>query len=150
MTPIMFVVLLLALLQGSAPAAAPTQSPEEEIRAVLKAQVAAWNRGDVSGFMQGYWRSPETEFVTSDGILRGWQRVLARYRKAYPNRSAMGRLEFSDLEVTELGPDAALVVGNWRLKRASEQLGGVFTLVFKKFPEGWRIINDHTSQTPNP
>ena len=140
-------VLLLALLQGSAPAAEPTPGAAEEIRAVLKTQVAAWNRGDVAGFMQGYWKSPDTEFVSSEGVLRGWEKVLARYRKAYPNRSSMGHLEFSGLEVTELGPDAALVLGNWRLRRAGDQPQGVFTLVFKRFPEGWRIINDHTSQS---
>ncbi|HUI41952.1 MAG TPA: nuclear transport factor 2 family protein [Terriglobia bacterium] len=122
--------------------------PEAEIRALLRQQVADWNRGDVTAFMQGYWNSPNTEFVSSNGISRGWQTVLDRYRKAYPDRAAMGHLTFSGLEITLLGPKAALAVGHWQLQRNSGAPGGVFTLVFRKFPEGWRIINDHTSQSP--
>lgn len=123
------------------------EDAETQIRAVLDAQVAAWNRGDVAAFMQGYWNSPETEFVGSNGIVRGWQPVLDRYRKAYPDRAAMGHLEFSDLEIQTLCPDAALVVGHFHLQREGDAPAGVFTLTFRRFPEGWRIINDHTSAT---
>lgn len=126
---------------------AATGESEGQIRAVLDAQVAAWNRGDVLAFMQGYWKSPQTEFVGSSGIVRGWQPVLDRYRKAYPDRAAMGHLEFSGFEVQVLGPDAALVVGHFRLQRQNDASTGVFTLIFRKFPEGWRIIHDHTSAT---
>jgi len=118
---------------------------EAAIRAVLEAQVAAWNKGDVDGFMKGYWNSPATTFVVSSGIKRGWQAVLERYRHDYPDRQAMGKLEFSGLEITLLSSDSALVVGQWRLERAHDHPGGVFTLVFRKFPQGWRIIHDHTS-----
>jgi len=129
---------------GALPGSAQDE-PEAQIRAVLKAQVAAWNRGNVAAFMQGYWNSPETEFVGSNGIVRGWQGVIDRYRKAYPNRAAMGHLEFSDLEIQTLGPDAAMVVGHFHLQRQSDAPAGVFTLIFRKFPDGWRIIHDHTS-----
>ena len=143
-----------AQTETQAPAASAPQSQpaadEAAIRVLLKKQAADWNRGDVRAFMQGYWNSPHTEFVGSDGILRGWQTVMARYRKTYPDRTAMGRLTFSELEVSLLGPEAALVVGHWHLKRANDAPEGVFTLVFKKFPEGWRIVNDHTSQTARP
>jgi len=122
--------------------------PEAEIRAVLEAQVTAWNRDDIDAFMQGYWKSDKTEFVGSNGILRGWQAVLDRYRKAYPDSRAMGTLTFSSLEITLLSPTAALVLGEWKLDREADHPGGVFTLVFRKFPEGWRIINDHTSVVP--
>ena len=115
---------------------------------MLKKQVADWNRGDVTAFMRGYWKSPQTEFVNTDGIMRGWQTVLDRYRKAYPDRASMGHLDFTNLEVTVLGPEAALAVGHWQLKRQNDTPGGVFTLVFRKFPDGWHIINDHTSQSP--
>jgi ketosteroid isomerase-like protein len=137
-----------ASAQGGGPSSGSRspQTPEADIRAVLEAQVAAWNRGDVAAFMHGYWNSPETEFVGSNGIMRGWRSVLDRYRKTYPTRAAMGHLDFSDLEIEMLGPDAALAVGRWRLQRPSDSPGGVFTLVFRKFPEGWRIIHDHTSQ----
>jgi len=116
---------------------------------VLETQVKAWNRDDINAFMQGYWKSDKTEFVGSNGILRGWQAVLDRYRKAYPDGRAMGNLTFSGLEITVLSPTAALVLGEWKLDRAPDYPGGVFTLVFRKFPEGWRIINDHTSAIIN-
>ncbi len=114
--------------------------------AVLRQQAAAWNRGDLDGFMKGYWNSPDLTFAGSGGITRGWQPVLERYKKNYPDRQAMGHLDFSELELRPLGNEAALVVGRWHLKRSSEQLGGVFTLLFESFPEGWRIIHDHTSR----
>ncbi len=112
---------------------------------VLKAQQAAWNRGDVDAFLVGYWRSPELTFSGGNGVSRGWDGVLTRYKKSYPNHAAMGQLEFSDLEFRFLGPDAALVLGQWHLKRESGDIGGVFTLVWQKFPDGWKIIHDHTS-----
>jgi ketosteroid isomerase-like protein len=130
---------------------APPPSPaslEAGVRALLNKQVADWNRGDVTAFMRSYWKSPQTEFVSADGIMHGWQTVLDRYRKTYPDRASMGHLDFSNLEVTVLGDESALAVGHWQLKRQNDTPGGVFTLVFRKFPEGWRIINDHTSQSP--
>jgi len=124
------------------------------INAVLQAQQAAWNRGDVDAFLVGYWQSPELTFSGSNGVSRGWDGVLARYKKNYPDRSAMGGLTFSDLEFRFLGSDAALVLGKWHLKRDMGDIGGVFTLVWQKFPEGWKIIHDHTSTVsfpqPNP
>ena len=115
------------------------------LRAVLDAQVEAWNQGDINTFMDGYKKSDSTAFVDSGGILHGWQAVLDRYHKSYPNRQDMGTLAFSDLEIIVLSPAAALVMGHWQLQRQLGKAGGVFTLVFRKFPEGWRIINDHTS-----
>lgn len=113
---------------------------------VLKVQQAAWNRGDIVAFLTGYWRSPELTFSGSNGVSRGWDGVLARYKKNYPDRAAMGELDFSGLEIRFLGPDAALVLGTWHLKReAAGDIGGVFTLVWQRFPEGWKIIHDHTS-----
>lgn len=121
------------------------------IRAVLKAQQNAWNRGDVEAFLVGYWQSPELTFSGSSGVARGWDGMLARYKKNYPDRAAMGELEFSDLEMRFLGSDAALVLGKWHLKRGTAgDIGGVFTLVWQKFPEGWKIIHDHTSTVANP
>ena len=116
---------------------------------VLTAQQDAWNRGDVEAFLQGYWRSAELTFSGACGIARGWDRVLARYKERYPDRSAMGQLEFSALEFRFLGSDAALVLGHWHLTRQKGDVGGVFSLVFERFPEGWRIIHDHTSEVPS-
>jgi uncharacterized protein (TIGR02246 family) len=128
-----------------APASKPPQQPEEAIRAVLDTQQAAWNRGDIPTFLEGYWNSPELTFAGSDGIVRGYEGLLQRYRKSYPDKAAMGELDFSGMEIRILAPDAALVIGNWHLKRTSGDIGGVFTLVFCRFPTGWRIIHDHTS-----
>ena len=122
----------------------------QAISAVLNAQQTAWNRGDVDAFLVGYWHSPELTFSGSSGVARGWDGVLARYKKNYPDRAAMGQLDFSDLEFRFLGPDGALVLGRWHLKRKTDDLGGVFTLVWQRFPEGWKIIHDHTSAVAVP
>ncbi len=118
------------------------------IEAVLNAQQAAWNRGDVDAFVEGYWHSPELTFAGTSGIVRGWDAVLARYKKTYADRDAMGQLQFSGLEFRFLGPEGALVLGHWHLTRAQGDVGGVFSLVWQRFPEGWRIIHDHTSAVP--
>ena len=123
-------------------------SSELDRAAILKLldeQQTAWNDGDLNGFMQGYWNSPELTFAGSGGIARGWESVLARYKREYPDRAAMGQVNFSDEEVRFLGPDAALVLGQWHLRRSSGDIGGVFSLVFHRQPEGWRIVHDHTS-----
>jgi ketosteroid isomerase-like protein len=121
-----------------------------ELTALLTAQQAAWNRGDIDGFMSGYWRSEETTFSGTSGVTRGWQAVVERYHRNYPDRATMGHLDFSEIEVTPLGNDAALILGKWHLDRASGLIGGVFTLVARRFPEGWRIIHDHTSAVDAP
>src|SRR5207244_4271136 len=116
--------------------AAQTRKPESRIeaaiRAVLEAEAAAWNRGDIEGYMDGYDRSPKTEFVGGDTITRGWQTVLDRYKQRYNTREKMGMLTFSDLEFTALRKDAMLVLGRWRLKRANDERHGTFTLLFRK------------------
>ncbi len=115
------------------------------IQAVLSEQQAAWNRGDVDSFLVGYWHSLELTFSGSSGVSRGWDGVMARYKKTYPDKAAMGQLDFSELEFRFLGPDAALVLGRWHLKREKDELGGVFSLVWQRFPDGWKIVHDHTS-----
>lgn len=134
------------------PARAKTgDSPEQkEIRALLEMQQAAWNRGDLDAFMTGYWKSDRTEFVGVSGVVRGWQAVLDRYRHSYPDRKAMGQLTFSDLEITVLAPDAAYILGHWELVREADHPGGVFTLIARRFPDGWRIVHDHTSSVVPP
>ena len=128
--------------------AADRAADRSAITAVLQAQQTAWNRGDVVAFLEGYWKSPELTFSGSSGVARGFDGVLARYKKNYPDRAAMGELQFSGLEFRFLGPHAALVLGKWHLKREKGDVGGVFSLVWQKFPEGWKIIHDHTSAVP--
>jgi len=129
---------------------ADDESAETQIRAVLDMQSAAWNRGDIDAFMEGYWKSPEVEFVGANGITRGWQAVLDRYRRNYPDGKAMGKLSFSNLEVHVGCPDGAFAIGNFQLEREMDRPSGVFTLNFRKFKEGWRIVADHTTGFPSP
>lgn len=116
-----------------------------DIRAVMDEQITAWNRGDIDGFMKGYWNSEKLVFVSGDGVTRGWQPTLDRYKKNYDSRAKMGTLTFSDLEITVLSKDAAVVLGSWALTREKDNPKGKFTLLFRKFKEGWRIVMDHTS-----
>jgi uncharacterized protein (TIGR02246 family) len=150
--PVALTVGVFPFLQRRADAkdADERQADREAIRAVLRAQQNTWNRGDVDAFLMGYWRSPELTFSGSGGVARGWDGVLARYKKTYPDRAAMGQLDFSELEFRFLGPDAALVLGRWHLKREKDDIGGVFTLVWQRFPDGWKIIHDHTSAVAPP
>ncbi len=146
----MLIVLGLACAALCAPGfsqstAAEKQDDAAQIRAGLDMQAAAWNRGDVDTFMEGYWKSEETVFVGANGLVRGWQAVLERYQRNYPDRKAMGHLTFSNFEVHLMCADAAFVIGQYHLERESDHPSGIFTLDFRKFPEGWRIVADHTT-----
>jgi uncharacterized protein (TIGR02246 family) len=123
----------------------PAKLAPADVRAVMAAQEAAWNRGDVDGFMNGYARSSATVFVSGDTLTRGWQTVRDRYKKKYATAEQMGQLRFSDIEITMLGPDSAVVLGRWELKRKADHPNGRFTLIFRRLKEGWRIVHDHTS-----
>ena len=133
--------LLLAALPGGDAAEA-----KKAIQKVLDDQVAAWNRGDLKGFMAGYQRSNETTFYSGNTALKGWDAVLERYQKKYQGEGKeMGKVTFRDIDIQVLSADSAVVRGRWELKLANEMPGGLFTLVFRKTAEGWRIIHDHTS-----
>lgn len=116
-----------------------------DIRKVMDEQAAAWNRGDIDGFMKGYWQSEKLTFISGTDVTRGWQPTLDRYKRGYDTRAKMGVLTFSDLEVTVLAKDAAVVLGSWALKRDMDNPRGKFTLTFRKLKDGWRIVMDHTS-----
>ena len=135
---------------GERSVAPQERQTEAVLRQMLKLQAEEWNRGDIEAFMQSYWRSPALTFAGSGGVERGWDGVLSRYKRVYPDRGAMGHLTFSQLEITLLGDDAALVLGHWQLEREKDNPRGVFTLVVRHFPEGWRIIHDHTSAVASP
>src|SRR5947207_2986284 len=128
-------------------AAQQTETAIAQIRSVLTMQQDAWNRGDIDGFMNGYARSPSTVFVSGDEVRRGWETVRERYKEKYVDHQTIGTLAFSELEITPLSTDAAVVLGRWLLKRAHDQPHGRFTLIFKRLPEGWRIVHDHTSES---
>ena len=117
------------------------------VERVLRAQQAAWNRHDLDGFMAGYWNSPELTFFSGALEHQGWQATLERYRGKYASPGhEMGKLEYSGLRIEMLGAEAAFVRGAWQLTLPDGKMPhGLFTLVLRKFPEGWRIVHDHTS-----
>jgi beta-aspartyl-peptidase (threonine type) len=115
----------------------------QDILAALQAQVDAWNRGDLEAFADGYWRSDRTVFASGDQVHRGFAAMLQRYREAYPTREKMGTLAFSEIQFEDLSPDRAVMTGSWRL---SDGARGVFTLIWRRFPDGWKIVHDHTSR----
>jgi ketosteroid isomerase-like protein len=155
--------LLLVLASVVGFAQNNTEQQKSAIRALLAQQVDAWNRGDLEGFMAGYWKSSELSFVSGTNETRGWEPTLERYRKKYQGAGKeMGKLDFFDLRVEMLGPESAFVRGHWHLQmkttppgarsappggpgKNGQEPGGLFTLILRKFPEGWRIIHDHTS-----
>ena len=123
------------------------QDREARIQAILRSQVEAWNRHDLEAFMAGYWNSPTLTFFSGASETQGWQATLERYRKNYQSENAeMGKLEFSDLQIEMLGAQSALVRGKFHLTLSNgKQPHGLFTLIFREFPEGWRIVHDHSS-----
>lgn len=128
------------------PAFADDSAAAAEIKGVIAAQSAAWNRGDIPGFMEGYWQSPELRFASGGGVTTGWQPTLERYLKRYDMPEKMGVLTFSDLDVDVLAEDAALVFGRWHLARPEAgDAGGLFTLTFRKIDGAWVVTQDHTS-----
>ena len=135
---------LATALASAAPAAPPAATGA---RLVLDAQVEAWNRGDLEGFMATYWRSPELVFCSGGTVTKGWDETLARYRKRYQSEGReMGRLRFDGIEVIALGEDAALARGSWRLVMTDgQEPHGLFTVLLRRFDGPWRIVHDHTS-----
>jgi len=132
------ILLLLAL-------AAPLAAQDSPIH-VLQQQQSAWNHHDLETFMSGYWNSPDLTFFSTKKTS-GWQATFDKYRKTYEGEGhEMGTLDFSDLQVEELSPKAAFVRGSWKLTLSDGKTPhGLFTLIFRKFPEGWKIVHDHSS-----
>jgi len=117
----------------------------DEVRKLLKDSENAWNRGDLAAFASCYEDSPETTFIGREVTKGGPEAVLARYKRVYPTREAMGTLTFSEIEVRALGSDYALADGKFYLKRTIGDASGRFTLVLRKTKAGWKIIHDHSS-----
>lgn len=138
-----FALAPAARAAAASPAAVPPASTS--ILLILQTQADAWNRGDLDAFMQTYAPVDDLRFASGGNVTYGWKPTLERYKQRYPDRAAMGTLAFSELAVTELSPDAALVFGHWRLTRAQDQPHGLFTLLVRRTAAGWRIFADHTS-----
>lgn len=116
----------------------------KSLEAIVAKQAADWNSGDIEAYMKGYWNSEDLTFSSGGKTERGWKATRERYLKGYPNREAMGKLSFSDLEVFPLGDTAALMLGRWKLDR-KDPIGGNFSLVWRKIDGAWLIVHDHTS-----
>lgn len=138
-------LLTFLLISANAFAQSKDAKIKDAIEKVLTEQTAAWNAGSIDGFMKGYWNSPDLIFVSGDNVTRGWQPTIDRYKKNYDSKAKMGTLTFSDLQVDVLSKDAAVVTGSWALQREADNPHGKFTLIFRKFKDGWKIIHDHTS-----
>jgi ketosteroid isomerase-like protein len=135
-----YLLISLASLHGQAP------TSRDSIHKVLDDQVVAWNKGDLEGFMAGYWKSPELSFFSGGTKTAGWQPTFERYQKKYQGEGKeMGKLSFREISIDVISADHALVRGRWHLTLTKESVGGLFTLLMKKLPEGWRIVHDHTS-----
>lgn len=155
-------LLLVTVLVIVFPAVARTlglstpAADESQIRAVLDAQVKAWNNADLDGFMDGYWRDERLTFMSGDKVTQGWAATRERYRKRYftPNAEGKlaerGELSFAELDVESFSPNAAVVRGRFILKLTDETATGRFTLVFRRLSEGWKITSDHTSAAEKP
>ena len=137
--------LPFALLLSACVTSVDTTGEADAIRQVLAEQQAAWNSGDIPGFMDGYVQDGSLRFASGGSVNRGWQATLDRYLARYPDRAAMGELTFSELEVDVLDEDDALVFGRWRLQREADAPGGLFTLHMVKRGGEWRVQSDHTS-----
>ena len=117
----------------------------EEIKKVLETQLKAWNAGNIDEFMKGYWQSDSLNFVGKTGVTYGWKQTLANYKKNYPDTSAMGKLAFTLLQIRKLSSEYYYVIGKWHLTRSVGDIGGSFTLLFRKIGGQWKIISDHSS-----
>jgi ketosteroid isomerase-like protein len=140
----LFPIILIACDQSATRIAPDAKS---EIEHVLRTQQEAWNRHDLDGFMAGYWNSPDLTFFSGAKEHEGWRATMDRYRATYTSPGhEMGKLEFSSLRVEMLGANAAFVRGVWGLTMSDGKTPhGLFTLVFRRLPEGWKIVHDHTS-----
>ena len=125
--------------------ASTQKSDEAKIRHLLTAQTEAWNKGDIEGFMQTYWKSDSLMFIGKSGVTRGWQQTLENYKKGYPDTAAMGKLSFDVIQVKNLSPEYFFVVGKWMLKRSIGDVSGHYNLLMRKIKGRWVIIADHSS-----
>jgi len=127
------------------PASNPSHEKKKLILAVLQKQQEEWNKGNLDGFMSSYWNSDTLRFVSNRGVTYGWDKVMANYKKNYPDSSAMGKLDFDIIHVELIGEWGAMVTGKWLLKIDKKFKGGYFTLLFRKLKGKWMIVADHTS-----
>lgn len=140
-----FLFLFCFLLSVSNVSMAQTNQSITEIEKVLNAQTKAWNEGDIEKYMEGYWHSDSLLFIGKNGVTKGWTATLERYKKSYPGKEGMGKLDFTILSEEKMGNELYLVIGKWHLQREKDELGGHFSLIWKNINGKWVIITDHSS-----
>ena len=118
------------------------------VESILARQEADWNAGNIDAFMNGYWQSDKLKFIGASGITYGYDATLKNYHKRYPDRAAMGKLKFEVISTEKLSRKVIMLVGKWDLQRTSGDIGGIFTLIFKKIKGQWVVASDHTSVRP--
>jgi ketosteroid isomerase-like protein len=137
--------LLTLLLLTLAFSGFSQKGPEASIRQIMADQAAAWNKGDIDEFMKGYWNNDSLVFVNTTGPSYGYGKTLAGYKKRYDSPDKMGKLFFTLLSIKQLSPDYCFVLGKWLLKRKIGDVGGIYSLLFRKIDGRWQIVVDHTS-----
>jgi ketosteroid isomerase-like protein len=148
LVPIAALAAVVVGYQGGAPRSQAEDRNVAAARAVIEAQAAAWNRGDVAGYMEGYAKEETTTFISGDTLTHGWQTVSEHYRTRYDTREKMGTLAFTELEFKPLSEFYIMATGRWQLTRAGDTPHGRFTLILRRTNAGWRVVHDHTSSAP--
>ena len=136
--------ILFILLFSCLESALDMPKMEGEIRNVLDRQKASWNKKNIEGFMDAYWKSENFTFQSGNNRLHGWEALLSRYKKSYTGEN-WGELDFTDIEVKVLTKNYAFVLGRWKLTFKDNVKEGLFTIIFQRMSEGWKIIHDHSS-----
>jgi beta-aspartyl-peptidase (threonine type) len=138
-------VLLIPLISCSKPSP-DIPKIKSEIQSVLNRQRASWNEKSIEGFMDDYWKSENFTFQSGNNRLQGWDALYSRYKKSYTGEN-WGELDFTDIEIEVLTNDYAYVLGRWKLTYTDSVKEGLFTIIFKRMPGGWKIIHDHSSSS---
>ncbi len=137
-------ILLLSLSVACSQPGLDVEAIQNEIQNIILRQKTAWNAHDIEGFMADYWKSENMTFQSGNNRLKGWETLLTRYKTNYAGEK-MGKLTFSDIEIYVLNKNIVYALGRWKVEQEESVNDGVYTIILKRFPGGWKIIHDHSS-----
>ena len=146
---LLYLLLLIPCISYAQSPNKPSVSNTNAVTQLIQDQQDAWNRGDINAFMEGYWKSDQLVFVGGSGPIYGWKKTRKNYHDRYPSRDAMGTLTFELIDIVQLDKKVIRVIGSFYLERTIGDVGGYFTLIFKKLNNRWLIVSDHTSVNPD-